>query len=205
MNNPASREDLLEDVACEHCLTLPERRVAKAATFVGNRLVVSVRGSAELTVWDVQTGSLTGILQGHTGEVKALACIAPGVLASAGSEGQLRVWDMLTAGTSQGQSHSCIKVIPGDVRRMVMVPESGSVITAAYSGPHLALWLLEGLTHADPPDEALQELPEVFQLHSDEEDPSNEEQPSPGTAEVPPIPRSDSPQPPAFAMGHQIP
>jgi len=171
--NPASREDLLEDVACEQCLALPHGRNAKMAAFVaGGRLVVSVRGSTELTVWDVTVGTLTGVLQGHQGEVKALAELAPGLLVSAGAEGQLRLWDMQTEGrtTPTGHSsHHCVKILPADMRRVVVVPASGCAVAAGYRSPDLALWPLGELCLSVDPMQAVQELPEVFQLHSDEE------------------------------------
>ncbi|WP_443070580.1 WD40 repeat domain-containing protein [Streptomyces sp. NHF165] len=69
------------------------------------------RGSVQL--WDVASGAMTGVLDGHDGAVHALAAAPSGAwLASAGADGTLRVWrvpggDPVTLVRVDGRLRSC--------------------------------------------------------------------------------------------------
>lgn len=68
-------------------------RDAIAVTPDARRVVLAREGG--LTVWDVSTGDVVATLDGHAGEITAIAAVPGGSqVVSAGEDGTLRLWDL---------------------------------------------------------------------------------------------------------------
>ncbi|KAK0569266.1 hypothetical protein OC861_001081 [Tilletia horrida] len=82
------------------------RRNVKSVRFVGERGEKMVSGSSDTTVrlWDTATGVCEAVLEGHTSRVWEVDSTRSGsMVASAGGDGTVRIWDAMGSSGSQQQ------------------------------------------------------------------------------------------------------
>jgi len=162
--DPATREQLLSEVTCEKVLSVPNvsegyKASIRALTFVGDLLVSCTRGDKALHVWDCVNGEYLHSLVGHEGEIKSIIDIGPSLLLSAGSEAEMRLWDLEGM---DGERYACVKIIPQDVRRLAFSTDIASVLATSGRSSDLLVWKVEDLCREDPnpePVEAQVEAP----------------------------------------------
>jgi len=90
-----------------------------------------------IRVWNVETGQLERVLEGHSGDINALATTPDGtLLISASSDDTLAVWDL-----ASGLRQRVIRVDGGGVLDVALTPNGGGLVSASKSG-RITLWSL---------------------------------------------------------------
>jgi WD40 repeat protein len=102
----------------------------------GSRFAESTRPSDQtIRVWNVDTGHLERILDGHDENINALAIAPDGmVLISASSDGTLAVWDL-----ASGLRQRVIHVDGGGVLDVAITPNGRGLVSASEDG-RITLW-----------------------------------------------------------------
>ncbi|KGB78979.1 G protein beta subunit-like protein [Cryptococcus deuterogattii 99/473] len=137
---------------CYRQITLsPQWKQVNRLAISPNKAYVAAAGNATVRIWDIQSLSNTPIatLEGHTGNVVALAYSALGKWIVTGSEdGTVKVWDTRTAQTQRIYLHDC------PVNDVVIHPNQGELISCDQSGS-VKIWDLaeNTCTHELVPDE----------------------------------------------------
>ena len=108
----------------------------KACCVLKNGNIVSASSDANLRVWDVNTGELLKVLEGHTMYVGFVCTVdtPEGERVVSGSlDTTVRVWDVVT-----GQ---CLKVLGGDMGFIMAVCALGnSHVISSHADQHLRVW-----------------------------------------------------------------
>ena len=90
-----------------------------------------------IRVWNVENGQLERVLEGHSGNINALAVTPDGtLLISASSDDTLGVWDL-----ASGLRQRVIYVDGGGVLDVAVTPNGGGLVSAAKNG-RITLWSL---------------------------------------------------------------
>ncbi len=86
--------------------------------------IASGHRSADIALWDVSSGALLRVLDGHTSGVGAIAFASEGLLASASLDDSIRLWD-----TSTGQGIRELTGHPDGARAVVFEPDGRHLIS----------------------------------------------------------------------------
>jgi len=166
--DPASKEELLDEIGCELTLRMTAGRAVSAACFVSERCVATgAQQDAAVRLWDCATGECVQVLEGCRGHAVSLLCVSEGLLASCGSDRYLQLWSL--------ERGTCIKVLRGDARCMVLSTVANCVVACNRSAD-LTLWQVEELCRED----ALLAEPLVQEAHTAEpESPPSAGDPTP--------------------------
>ena len=90
-----------------------------------------------IRVWNVETGQLERVLEGHRGDIDALATTPDGtLLISASTDGTLAVWDL-----ASGLRQRVIQVDGGGVLDVALTPNGRGLVSASENG-RITLWSL---------------------------------------------------------------
>ncbi len=90
-----------------------------------------------IRLWNVETGQLERVLDGHSDHVNALAVAPDGrLLISASSDDTLAVWDL-----ASGLRQRVINVDGGGVLDVALTPNGSRLVSASENG-HITLWSL---------------------------------------------------------------
>jgi len=136
-DNPATEEDLLEDILCLHTIAMAGSSPVTAAGFVDEDRVATGAAQDTLRVWACSTGESVGSLENTKGHPISLLRLEDGLLASCGSDNSLKVWNVDTM--------SCTKALRGNARCMVLSTSGNCIVAAGMSSPDLSIWDLEEL------------------------------------------------------------
>ena len=125
----------------------PQDGLARAVAWSPDSQVVASGGYPDICLWDVATGRLRARLSGHTNQIYSMAwSSASGLLASASSDGSVRVWD-----GRQSQALRTLQSAPSiplfsvcwspDGERIAAGTEAGNVLLwGAQNGKQIATW-----------------------------------------------------------------
>ncbi len=75
---------------------LPAAPITHMGITPDGRLLAESTSCQTITLWNIHTGKVTAILEGHNGTVTALAVGGDGILASGSSDGAILLWDTST-------------------------------------------------------------------------------------------------------------
>lgn len=126
----------------------PRDGLARAVAWSPDSRIVASGGYHDVCLWDVATGKLRARLSGHTNQIYSMAwSAASGLLASASSDGTVRLWDV-----RQNQAVQTLHSAPSiplfsvswspDGRRIAAGTEDGNVLLwDAQTGNQTATWL----------------------------------------------------------------
>lgn len=118
------------------------RWVRQIALSPDGKLLASIGGQSNISLWDAETRELRGLLQGHSREIGSIAFTPDGrKLLSGGNDRTIRLWDVaqqreLRRYDDQDKAHECMAVSP-----------DGKL--ALSSGPGHVAWLWEVETGND--------------------------------------------------------
>jgi WD40 repeat protein len=100
----------------------------------GKLLATSSFYSEKVHIWDPETGRLVATCQGHAGRVQAVAFGPGSLLATAGDDGDARLWDAAT-----GQARAAIRAHEGGAFGVRVDPTGTVLATLGWNGA-VCLW-----------------------------------------------------------------
>jgi DNA-binding SARP family transcriptional activator len=105
------------------------------------RLLAGSAHCQTITLWNIQSGRVAAILEGHDAPVTALVVSADGILASGSSDGAILLWDVRKVGMQHAVPLSYHR-LPGHsvgITALAFTPD-GSGLASGSSDGSLALW-----------------------------------------------------------------
>jgi WD40 repeat protein len=92
-----------------------------------------------IKIWNIRSGKLAGVLNGHADQVRAFAVSSNGQLAvSAGDDRTMRVWDV-----DNHREREHLRLSQSDVTAMAVTPDARRAITVTKNERSLRVWDIE--------------------------------------------------------------
>jgi WD40 repeat protein len=113
-------------------------RVTSAVLSANRTRLVIGADDALVHVWDVAAFACVSQLDGHQGQVTAVACSSWGAIASGGADGAVRVWDESTDAGPGGEWHS--SVLDCETTALTLCYDAGTRLAACTAGGTVRVW-----------------------------------------------------------------
>ncbi len=112
--------------------------VLSVAVLPDNRKAITGADTSVLRVWDIETGEVLCILEGHTGPIYGIEVLRDGRrILSASDDYTLCLWDV-----QAGELLTVLRGHTGPVRDVALLPDGKRIVSASWDGT-LRVWNLE--------------------------------------------------------------
>ena len=111
---------------------------APVMVFSPDGLLLAVRSNNKIKFWDVETGRLIKILEGHTDKIAGLAFSSDGAMLASGSstvEKKIVLWNVADG--------NIIREIPGFAAKNLQFTPEGEILITAWEDDTLRFWKVE--------------------------------------------------------------